>query len=221
MYSEDNLLSVSALTDMVFCERRAALHQLEGTWEENRATAEGHQLHDKVHDGKGESRGDVRIARAIRLRSFRLGLAGVTDVVEFHRVKNDLSAGIVLPNVTGRWMPFPVEYKRGIVRHEQSFEVQLCAQALCLEEMLNGSVPEGALFYGISRRRKDVVFTPELRHITERSAERLHELFDSGITPPATYEKKCERCSMIDLCRPRDFSGGKSVQAYLQREIVP
>jgi CRISPR-associated exonuclease Cas4 len=215
MYSEDDLLPVSALTDMVFCERRAALHQLEGIWEENVATVEGHHLHDKVHDGEEESRGDMRIARALRIRSIRLGLSGVTDVVEFHRVE-DASTSIVLPQATGRWILFPVEYKRGILRHEESFEVQLCAQALCLEEMLTCSIPSGALFYGITRRRKDVAFTPALRHMTEQAAERLHELIDRGETPPAVYEKKCERCSLLNVCMPKTTARTKSAIGYLQ-----
>jgi len=218
MYTEDDLLPVSALTDMVFCERRAALHQLEGIWEENVATVEGHHLHDKVHAGDGESRGDLRIARALRIRSLKLGLSGVTDVVEFQRVET-ANTGIVLPQVSGRWILFPVEYKRGILRHEESFEVQLCAQALCLEEMLNCSIPAGALFYGLTRRRKDVTFTSALRHITEQAAERLHRLFDSRVTPRALYEKKCERCSLLDICMPKTVARTKSAVEYLKANL--
>ena len=142
MYSEDDLLPLSALTDVVFCERRAALHQLEHLWTENVATMEGHLLHEHVHEQGVESRGDLRIARGLRLRSMNLGLAGVADVVEFRRCA-DVDAGIVLPGVKGRWTPFPVEYKRGILRHEESFNVQLCAQALCLEEMLSCKIGAG------------------------------------------------------------------------------
>jgi len=218
MYTEDELLPISALTDIVFCERRAALHRLEEIWQENVSTIEGHHLHDKVHDGEGESRGTVRIARGLRLRSLRLGLSGVADVVEFHRLEKG-AEGVVLPGVPGRWIPFPVEYKRGIVRHEESFESQLCAQALCLEEMLNCHVPAGALFYGLSRRRKDVLLTDELRRGTEEAAVRLHQIVDAGITPPARYEKKCERCSLLTQCMPKTAGGGKSAKAYLRAQL--
>ncbi|MBI2440068.1 MAG: CRISPR-associated protein Cas4 [Lentisphaerae bacterium] len=218
-YSEDNLLPISALADIVFCERRAALHQLEEIWQESVSTIEGHYLHDKVHAGENESRGDVRIVRGLRLRSLRLGLSGVADVFEFHRLDQG-AEGIVLPGVSGRWTPFPVEYKRGVVRHEESFECQLCAQALCLEEMLNCHIPAGALFYGLSRRRKDILLTDELRHGTEEAAVRLHHLVNAGVTPPATYAKKCEKCSLLAQCMPKTAGAGKSADKYLRSEIL-
>lgn len=217
-YSEDELLPISALADIVFCERRAALHRLEEIWQESVATIEGHHLHDKVHTGEGESRGVVRIARGLRLRSLRLGLSGVADVFEFHRLEQG-AEGIVLPGVSGRWLPFPVEYKRGVVRHEKSFESQLCAQALCLEEMLNCHIPAGALFYGLSRRRKDILLTNELRHGTEEAAARLHHVVNAGVTPPAHYEKKCEKCSLLSQCMPKTTGGGKSAAAYLTAQL--
>lgn len=218
MFTEDELLPISALADIVFCERRAALHRLEEIWQESVATIEGHLLHDKVHTGEGESRGAVRIARGLRLRSLRLGLSGVADVFEFHRLEQG-AEGIVLPGVSGRWIPFPVEYKRGVVRHEESFECQLCAQALCLEEMLNCHIPAGALFYGLSRRRKDILLTNELRHGTEAAAVRLHQVVNAGITPSAHYEKKCEKCSLLAQCMPKTAGGGKSAAAYLSAQL--
>ena len=218
MYSEDDLLPLSALTDIAFCERRAALHQLEQLWTENVATAEGHILHDKVHNSGGESRGDIRISRGLRIRSMRLGLTGVADVVEFHRCE-DAGIGITLPNSQKRWTPFPVEYKRGILRHEESFEIQLCAQALCLEEMLSCNIKEGALFYGISKRRKNVSFNAGLRSAVENAVERLHKLVAEGITPPAIYEKKCDSCSLLNVCMPKTAGNRKSARKYLQSVI--
>lgn len=226
MIDEDDLLLVSALSDFVFCKRRAALHHLEGVWEDNLFTIEGTYLHQKVDaETPVESRGDVRIVRGLRLRSLRLGLSGKADVVEFHRVqdgdeKAQAPAGVQLEGIAGIWLPFPVEYKRGILRHEESFEVQLCAQALCLEEMLHSSIPAGALFYGKSQRRFDVAFSPGLRAKTEAAASRLHELIRAGKTPQAKYEKKCEKCSLLSLCLPRATDGRKSARKYLADTIA-
>ena len=225
-FSEDDLLPISALADVVFCERRAALHHLEGIWEDNVFTVEGTFLHQKVDaEDRLESRGDVRIARGLRLRSLRLGLTGKADVVEFHRraeaktasggESGSLPAGVQLPGARGFWHPFPVEYKRGRLRREEGYEVQLCAQALCLEEMLSVAVPVGAVFYGQPRRRLEVTFGEELRRETETAAARLHELIRAGKTPPARYEKKCESCSLLTLCMPKTTGGRKSVGRYL------
>jgi CRISPR-associated exonuclease Cas4 len=210
-FSEDDLLPLSALTDVVFCERRLALHQIERVWQENVATTEGHHLHDKVHEPDSESRGDVRIARGVRLRSLRLGLTGIADVVEFHRPENGAQS---MP-----WRPFPVEYKRGVLRQELSFEVQLCAQALCLEEMLNVAVPCGAMFYGLSRRRFDVVFDSGLRARTEQATQRAHELVAAGVTPPPVYDERCEKCSLKESCLPKTTGGGRSVQRYMAQYL--
>lgn len=217
MYAEDNLLPLSAIADFVFCPRRAALHRLEQVWQENLATAEGHVLHDRADSGASESRGDVRIARALLLRSLRLGLTGKTDIVEFHRLP-DGTDGVKLPRAAGVWRPFPVEYKRGILRHEAAYAVQLCAQAICLEEMLQTTVPAGALFYGLSKRRLEVTFTESLLRATEAAAAGLHELIAAGKTPPPNYEKKCTKCSLFDLCLPQTTSG-KSARAYLASVI--
>jgi len=213
MYTEEDLLPLSKLVDLVFCPRRAALHIIEYVWQENIFTAEGRNVHDKVHEANGESRSDLRIVRSLRLASYRLGLAGVTDVVEFHRSNK----GITLDGVNGYWRVFPVEYKRGILKHDTSFEVQLCAQTICLEEMLDCSIEAGAIYYGKSRRRKDVQFTPILRAMTEESAQKLHQLFDSRITPKAKYQKKCKSCSLYEICMPKVTGIAKNVQHYLAK----
>ena len=200
-YLEDDLLPVSALSDFVFCERRAALHFIERIWEDNLFTAEGTILHERVdEDSNTETRGNIRIARSIPLRSLRLGLVGKADVVEFHKTETD---GIKLEGASGLWLPFPVEYKRGYLRPERSFEIQLCAQALCLEEMLGGNIPSGAIYYGKTRRRMDVVFDKALRTETEEAAKKVHELIESGITPKAEYSAKCKKCSLVELCLPK------------------
>ncbi|MBN1828677.1 MAG: CRISPR-associated protein Cas4 [Deltaproteobacteria bacterium] len=225
-FSEDDLLPISSLADLVFCERRAALHFLEGVWQENQFTAEGHILHEKTHEANTESRGNVRIVRGLRLRSLRLGLSGVADVVEFHRLdftslsdlpKDKIPQGVALAGTTGLWKPFPVEYKRGKLKHEKSYEIQLCGQALCLEEMMNVQTPVGAIFYGKSMRRHDVTFSAELRQETEMAARRMHDLIVSGRTPPPVYEKRCESCSLIADCLPKTIQKRCSVKNYLTR----
>ena len=216
-YSEDDLLPVSALSDITFCERRAALHFIERIWEDNLFTAEGTILHERVDEGSNtEVRGNIRMARSIPLRSLIHGLIGKADVVEFHKTETD---GIKLEGVSGFWVPFPVEYKRGHLRHEHSFDVQLCAYALCLEEMLNVKVTEGALFYGKTKRRLGVCFDEALRQKTEEAAKRVHELIESGITPKAEYSKKCKQCSLYELCMPKTCGKLWSARKYLLTAI--
>jgi CRISPR-associated exonuclease Cas4 len=207
MHDEDTLLPLSALQHLRFCRRQCALIHLEQAWAENRLTVEGRVLHERVHEQGGERRGDLKVERGLSLRSLRLGLTGVADVVEFRR-----------DGVTGLWRPFPVEYKRGRPKTDGCDEVQLCAQALCLEEMLATAVPAGALYYGQSKRRRDVAFTAELRHATEAAAAELHTLLDAGITPPPETGEKCRACSLRDLCLP-DAVAVRSAQRYLEHAL--
>ena len=202
MFTENELLPISALQHLMFCERQCALIHIEQAWDENRFTAEGRVLHERVHEADNESRGNVRIARGLRLRSLRLGLIGMADVVEFHKTENG-------------WMPFPVEYKRGKPKTDQCDRVQLCAQAICLEEMLNTIIPAGALFYGTTRRREDAAFDKQLRDLTAETAERLHCLIKGSVTPPAAYEKKCKNCSLFSVCLPETAGKHKSAREYL------
>ncbi len=216
MFSESDLRPLSALQHLVFCERQCALIHLEQVWVENRFTAEGRLLHERADTVGGESRGDLRIARGLALCCLRLGLSGRADVVEFHRAEG---GGVELPGASGRWRPFPVEYKRGKPKAGRCDEVQLCAQALCLEEMLEVEVPAGALFYGKRRRRTEVRFNTELRRFTETAAERLHELLGCGRTPVAVREKKCDSCSLLGVCLPA--APAKSARAYLDDLLQP
>lgn len=203
-FSEDDLLPISALQHLIFCERQCALIHIEGLWAENRLTVEGRHLHEKAHDGSSEERAGVRIARGLSLRSFTLGLVGKADVVDFRGLDRT---------------PFPVEYKRGKAKKHDADKVQLCAQALCLEEMLATHVPAGALFYGRTRRRLDVVFDKPLRDLTKRTAERLHDLISSRRTPAAVREPKCDSCSLIDLCLPDAMSQRRSATKYFMAAI--
>lgn len=185
----------------MFCQRQCALIHVEGLWAEDAATAEGQILHAKVDAGGSERRPGIRIARGLYLRSLRLGVAGRADVVEFHGVPP---------------RPLPVEYKRGTPKAHRADEVQLCAQAMCLEEMCSTEVPEGALFYGVTRRRVTVHFDQQLRDLTLMVAEQARANIAQGITPPPVFTPACKRCSMIDLCQPQRLRAPAHVRDWLR-----
>jgi CRISPR-associated exonuclease Cas4 len=237
---------ISALQHLLFCERQCALIHVEQVWAENRFTAEGNVMHEKAHDGPDEMKAGVRIARGLDVKSESLGLSGQCDVVEFHRSAGvpPASGSVPLPHET----ILPVEYKRGKPKAHRADEVQLCAQALCLEEMQSSrahqgveapdvaasghllaqaataqaatTIPEGRLFYGQTRRRTDVIFDAELRALTKETAQRLHELIDSRETPPAVYEaRKCDACSLIELCMPNAMRFQKGAGAWFERQM--
>ena len=205
-YSEDDLLPLSGLQHLLFCERQCALIHIEQVWAENLFTAEGRIIHERVHEADRESRGDIRIEYSMPLRSLRLGLIAKADVVEFHRRVEE-----------GKevWRPFPVEYKRGKPKKDNSDKVQVCAQAICLEEMLDLEILAGALFYGKTRHRQDVAFDSVLREETEDAAGRFHDLVDSRITPKPVYSPKCKSCSMYHLCLPKTVEKARSINDYL------
>lgn len=219
MFPEADLLAISALQHLAFCERQWGLIHLEQQWEENRLTAEGRVLHDRVHDAGTEARPGVIIARGLALRCLRLGITGQADAVEFQRGEADDESCVTLDGRKGFWRPFPVEYKRGKPKSDSIDEVQLCAQALCLEEMLGVRLSGGALFYGETRRRKDVPFDAELRAETEGLCLRMHELYSRGVTPAAVYSKKCERCSLINRCLPQAPLRDGAVANYFRRSL--
>ncbi len=174
-------------------------------------------MHERVDSGRTESRRDVRFEFGVSLRSLRLGLVGVADVVEFNRKI------INHPNGSGKaevkWQPFPVEYKRGRPKKENWDKVQLCAQAICLEEMLDAQIQNGALYYGKTHRRVDVEFDDALRWETEDASRRIHEMVMAGATPDAEYSAKCDRCSFFDVCLPKTLGKRKSVGQYLQDAV--
>lgn len=205
MEPDDDYLPISALNDLLFCERRCALHRIEQVWVENRFTLEGTAAHKKVHaEPSVENLGAAgRIARGLRLRSDRLRLSGIADLVEFR------------PSPAGE-TPYPVEYKRGRKRRWDNDDVQLCAQALCLEEMLGTTVPVGAIFHVKSRRRREIDFDADLRERTVAAAQRLHELFASEVTPPPVLKPRCRGCSLRELCLPEMLAEPRRAAAYQQ-----
>ncbi|MGQ9576966.1 MAG: CRISPR-associated protein Cas4, partial [Thermoguttaceae bacterium] len=215
MFSDEDLLPISALQHLVFCERQCALICLEQVWAENRLTVEGRQLHDRAHSAGDERRGRVWIVRGLPLRSLALGLVGKADVVEFAPPEGRTPPHLPVARLFAhfrqlgaqKWRVTPVEYKRGRPKIHPCDRVQLCAQALCLEEMLGVAIPAGVLFYGRTRRRLDVAFDSTLRSLVESSARRLHELIAAGRTPPAAHEAKCDACSLRELCLPKAMAG--------------
>lgn len=210
MFVEDELLPISALQHLLYCERQCVLIHLERLWAENRFTVEGRHLHERADSGKREARPGRKTQRAVPLWSYELGLFGKADVVEFH--------GQEVASGSAPAIPFPVEYKRGKPKAHDADRVQLCAQAMCLEEMLAMPVVAGALFYGRTRRRQDVLFDAPLRDLTRQAAQQLHEMIASGSTPAAVYEKKkCGRCSLASQCLPR-VSAGRAA-AFIDRQV--
>ncbi len=207
MFNPDDLIQLSALQHYAFCPRQCALIYVEQVWTENRLTAEGRIMHERVHEEGSETRGDVRIERGVSLRSLEMGLSGKADVVEYHRQDD------------GTWRAFPVEYKHGKPKPDDSDRIQLCAQAICLEEMLNVTIPSGALFYGKTRRRLDVEFDESLRQETMETAWATHVLIKAGKTPKPEYAKRCESCSLMNECMPKTIQKNRTVESYIKRML--
>ncbi|MBV5328656.1 MAG: CRISPR-associated protein Cas4 [Chlorobium sp.] len=206
LYSEDDLVMISALQHFLFCPRQCALIHIEQQWLENRLTAEGRILHERVHTSGKESRRRLRVEYDVPIRSLRLGVVGRADIVEFHLQED------------GTWLPLPVEYKRGRPKKDDTDRVQLCAQALCLEEMLNCSVQEGALYYGQAKRRSTVVFDQALRAAVIAAAQGVQDMLATNRTPPPHYAPRCESCSFLAMCLPK-VATHKKVGLYLRKMV--
>ena len=204
MIDDDELVMMSALQHYCFCPRQCALNHIDQVWSVNYLTASGHLLHERVDQRASETRGDVKCLTSLRLVSRRLGVIGIADMVELHRVD-------------GIWRSYPVEYKHGHPKAHRADEVQLCAQAMALEEMRGEEILEGALFYGTVRRRMVVQFDQELRQLTSATAKSAHELISKGEIPPAVYMPTCDACSLYEVCRPKEFNGRISAKAWTRR----
>ena len=192
-------IPLSALQHWRVCPRQCALIHIAGVWEENRFTAEGRLMHERVHEAGDEIRNGIRTCRGLQLISKRLGLVGQADAVEF---RQDAP-------------PFPVEYKHGRPKKDNADALQLCAQALCLEEMLGVTIPSGALFYGATRRRQDVPFTPQLRAEVETAVAAIRDLLTQGQIPPPTHNDRCRGCSLAQYCK-----AAPSVADYLRQALA-
>lgn len=214
-YEEEDFLQLSGIQHFLFCRRQWALIHVEQQWAENLRTADGRLMHQNVHDAQFRTRrGDLLTVRGMKIHSARLGLSGECDAVEFRRSPN----GVPLAMTEGLWLPYPVEYKRGSVKPNHMDEAQLCAQAMCLEEMFCCDIPDGALFYGETRHRQAVSFSPELRREVTETVREMHQLFRRGSTPRVKPTKACNACSLKDLCLP-GLMRAHSVSAYLQDQL--
>ncbi len=207
MFNEDDFIMISALQHYVYCPRQCGLIHVDDVWHENLYTVRGNILHEKVDTDTYETRGTKKTVRGLRIHSFRLGITGRCDVVEFKETKN----GEVI---------MPVEFKSGEPKNDISDKVQLCAQVFCLEEMLNTKITHGAFFYGKIRRRDVVEIDNELRLQTESIIASVREIVSKKILPAAEYTAKCRNCSLQDICQPKAMNKRK-LQQYIKGLYIP
>ena len=215
-YPEEDFLLLSGIQHFVFCKRQWALIHIEQQWQENLLTVEGGILHEKTHDNTiKEKRGSVIISRGMRIFSPTLGITGMCDVVEFHRSRD----GINLYGREGTYQPIPVEYKRGKPKQDRADELQLCAQAMCLEEMLLCTISEGFLYYGEPKRRFKITFDDSLRDEVKRICKEMHELYAKRHTPKVKTTKACKSCSLRELCLPKLCKNPSAID-YMKKAVA-
>jgi CRISPR-associated exonuclease Cas4 len=214
-YKEDDYLQLSGIEHFLFCRRQWALIHIEKQWQENELTTDGNIFHKRVHDhDQSELRGDVLTIRGMSIKSMTLGISGSCDVVEFIHDEN----GIELTGRSGKWKVCPVEYKRGNYDISEADSAQLCAEAMCLEEMLCCRIEYGYLFWGEIRRRERVEFTEALRKTVTDAFKEMHEYYDKGYTPRVKTRKGCLKCSLRDICLPQ-LTKKVSVRTYIKRRL--
>ena len=215
MYSEDEFLALSGIQHFAFCRRQWALIHIEQLWEENVHTVLGDIAHNRAHnEAAREHRDGMIVVRGLNVRSSHLGLSGICDVVEFH----ERPGGVPLAGEEGLWKPVPVEYKKGKSKVADVDRIQLCAQAICLEEMLCLDIPEAFLYYGTTHSRERVQLVRELREATEKAAKEMHRLYRGCRTPPPHPSSACPSCSLRNLCVP-EMVGRETVSAYYTRRL--
>lgn len=208
-------LMISGLQHFAFCRRQWALIHIEQQWSENVRTVEGNIFHRKAHDDTAvEVRGDKIVMRGLRVSSSKLNVSGACDVVEFYQD----SGGITLAGYDGKWSVCPVEYKKGEPKPYDADKLQLCGQAMCLEEMLSCNIPRGYLFYGEPHRREPVEFTAELRMQVANMLLEMQDYYNRGYTPSAKLSKSCNACSLKELCLPK-LTKGSSVSHYIKQHL--
>ncbi len=218
MYTEDEMLMLSGIQHFMFCPRQWALIHIEQQWADNKLTAEGSILHRNVDNPfYRQKNGDTITLRSIHVASAELGLYGITDAVELLPADSSKDA-ITHPRYKGFWKPFPVEYKRGHSKPDERDEVQLAAQAICLEEMYGIHIPYAALYYDEVKRRETIAISDSLRETTKRCAVQMHEIFKSGKLPPPVKAHHCRNCSLKDICLP-ETSCCTQVATYLSHNL--
>lgn len=217
-YQEEEMLMLSGIQHYMFCPRQWALIHIEQQWSDNRLTVEGDLLHTHVDDPfYRQKNGAVITLRSVSIASSQLGLYGLSDAIELHATDKDENT-IGHPNYAGRWMPYPIEYKRGHSKPDERDEVQLMAQAICLEELYGITIDQGALYYGETKRRESILFSPALRQLTLTCAEEMHRLYEERQTPKAEFKTCCRNCSLINLCLPK-LDRCTSVNHYLEKNL--
>lgn len=207
---EEEYVLLSALQHFLFCPRQCALAYIEMQWKDNYLTAKGNILHEKAHADVTEKRKDLYSVHGLRLVSKNHAISGMADVVEFNQADGEIEGKTCrLKGKDGFWIPVPVEYKKGKAHASDANNVQLCAQAFCLEEMLDVSISEGVIYHGDEKRRETVILDDALRELTIETINNTRALIESGRTPLAEYDNRCRSCSLYDICMP-EVSGRKS-----------
>lgn len=219
LYNEDELLMLSGIQHIAFCERQFALAYIECQWSENIYTIQGHYLHERVDDPfESEHKDNTIYLRSVYVLSYELGLYGKADLIELSR-KTDSDGNIKLKGQPDYWSIKPVEYKKGKPKPDPCDDIQLCAQAMCLEEMYQVFIPSAEIFYGEPRRRIFVELNDSLRMLTKQYAKKMHELFESQHNPKPVYKNHCHSCSLYDFCNPKGLSKTQTVEQYLQNML--
>ena len=218
MHTEDEMLMLSGIQHFMFCPRQWALIHIEQQWAENKLTTEGQILHRNVDNPfYRQKNGDVITLRSLHIASKQLGLYGITDAVEL--IPADSSENTITHNrYKGYWKPYPIEYKRGRQKPDERDEVQLTAQAMCLEEMYGIRIPSGAIYYDEVKHRETNLFSDSLRGTTIQCAKQMHEVFHSGTLPRATKQQHCKNCSLVDICMP-EISNCTLARTYLIKNL--
>lgn len=218
IYQEENMLMLSGIQHYMFCPRQWALIHLEQQWDDNRLTVEGQLLHINVDNPQyRQKNGNTLTLRSVSIASKTLGLYGITDAIEL--IPSDsLHNTITHSKYPGYWTPYPIEYKRGSEKPDERDMVQLTAQIICLEEMYNIQIEEGALYYGETKHRSIVKIDDELRNLTYNCASKMHEIYETGITPKPIKKSHCRSCSLVDVCLP-GLAKSSQVSTYLENNL--
>lgn len=218
-YAEDDMLMLSGIQHFVFCPRQWAIIHIEQQWNENVLTAEGRILHKRVDDPfERQKTGDIICLRSVNIASKELGFYGVSDMVELHPTDNENNA-ITHPKYPGLWLPYPVEYKHGKPKSDDTDVVQLVAQVMCFEEQYGINIPQGAIYYGEIRHRQTVAINDNLRDLVRSYAKSMHEIFETGVIPVANKQSYCRSCSLLDLCVPSISSSRNIASDYIKSNL--
>lgn len=218
MYNDDDMLMLSGIQHFRFCPRQWELIHIDQQWEDNVLTMEGHLQHKRVDDPFYRQKcGDYISLRSVSIASHQLGLYGVSDVIELHPTEDE-SNSIKHPKYPGLWLPYPVEYKHGRPKRDEIDEVQLAAQAMCIEEQYGINIPLGAFFYAEIRQRLEIEINESLRNTVKECARKMHEVLSSGLIPPVKQGKHCKKCSLMDICLPQ-LSECTKVSYYLNKYL--